>query len=224
MSAAGVIFDFDGVIVDSERIQYESYAEVLRGLGVRIDPGEYEREWIAAGRGPEYAVSRYHLEVSPDDLRRRKEPVYQAMLRQQGQLMPAVEEMLPALAAVFPLALATNSNQTDTAIILDGFDLRRHFSAVVTREAYQRRKPAPDAFVTAAAALDLECRRCVVVEDATKGVLAAVAAGCPCVAIPHSFTSNNDFSGAAVVLDGLRQLTPDLVRRLAGVAEREDAK
>jgi len=224
VTAAGVIFDFDGVIVDSERIQYESYAEVLRGLGVRIDPGEYEREWIAAGRGPEYAVARYRLGVSPDDLRRRKEPVYQAMLRQQGRLMPGVAEVLPALAESFALALATNSNQTDTAIILDGFDLRRHFAAVVTREGYRRRKPAPDAFVTAAAALGLDCPRCVVVEDATKGVLAALAAGCPCVALPHSFTSNNDFSGAAVVLDSLRQLTPDLVRRLAGVADPEDAK
>ena len=62
MSGAGIIFDFDGVIVDSEGLQYASYAEVLRPLGVEIDAEEYEREWIAAGQGPEYAIRSYQLD------------------------------------------------------------------------------------------------------------------------------------------------------------------
>jgi len=84
----------------------------------------------------------------------------------------------------------------------------------VTREDYRKRKPAPDAFVVAAQRIGLPTARCVVVEDATKGILAAVAAGCPCVAIPNDFTRNNDRSGASVVLESMHDVSLELVRRL----------
>lgn len=217
MNELGIIFDLDGVIVDSEGLQYASYAEVLKPLGVAITAEEYEREWIAAGRGPEYAVDRYRLPVTADQLRCAKEPVYRAKLRTDATLMPGVEERLPALSREMPIALATNSNAADTAIVLDGFDLRKSFSAVVTREDYRERKPAPDAFVVAAERIGIPPARCVVVEDASKGVQAAVAAGCPCAAIPNDFTRNNDLTGASVVLESMRDLSLDLIRRLVAV-------
>lgn len=217
MSRIGVIFDFDGVIVDSEEIQYRSYARVLRDCGVEIDAEEYEREWISLGQGPEYAVRTYSLGFSPDELRRRKGPVYREMLRAEAHLMPGVEAALARFSEL-RLALATNSSAADTAIVLDGFDLRRFFAAVVTREDYEGRKPKPDAFLEAARRLDLPPRRCVVIEDATKGVLAAQSAGSPCIAIPHAFTRRNDFSAATVVLDSLDEVSVELLRDLAGRA------
>jgi beta-phosphoglucomutase len=214
VASAGVIFDLDGVIVDSEPLQHEAYNRVLERFGVRVDEEEYGREWITAGRGPEHAVRTYGLPVTPEELRRLKEPVYHAMLREAAALMPGAREALARLSAVFPVALATNSSRTDTGFILERFDLRRFFTAVVTREQYRDAKPAPDAFRTAAAALQLPPARCVVLEDAYKGVVAAVEAGCVCIALPHDYTLGNDFSRARVVINSLDEATVELLGSL----------
>lgn len=214
LPAAAVIFDFDGVIVDSEGLQYEAYLRVLAPFGVAVSREEYGREWIGAGRGPEYAVRTYRLPVSPDELRRLKEPVYHDLLRQAVRLMPGAVEVLERLGGTFRLGLATNSNRADTGFVLDHFGLRRRFAAVVTREDYDQPKPAPDAFVTAAARLDCPPARCVVIEDAAKGVIAAARAGCACIAVPHAFTAGNDFSGAAKILHSLDEVTVALVEQV----------
>lgn len=214
MASAGVIFDLDGVIVDSEPLQHQAYNVVLERFGVHVERDEYGREWIAAGGGPEYAVRTYALPVTADELRRLKDPVYQTLLREEATLMEGAGAALERLSGAFPVALATNSSRTDTDFILDRFDLRRFFTAIVTREQYGEPKPAPDAFRTAAARLHRAPQRCVVIEDAYKGVVAATEAGCACIAFPHDYTAGNDFSRARIVIGSLDEATVELIERL----------
>jgi HAD superfamily hydrolase (TIGR01509 family) len=216
VASAGVIFDLDGVIVDSEPLQHRAYNAVLQQFGVSVDQEEYGREWIAAGRGPEYAVRTYRLPVAADALKRLKEPVYHELLRAEATLVPGARAALERLSARYPIALATNSNELDTGFVLDRFDLRRFFTAVVTREHYVAAKPAPDAFATAAARLDLPPAACVVIEDAHKGVVAATAAGCVCIAFPNAYTLGNDFSRARHLITSLDEATVDLIATLVG--------
>ncbi|MHC4471740.1 MAG: HAD family hydrolase [Planctomycetota bacterium] len=213
---AGVVFDFDGVVADSEQLHYRAYSEVLAEFGIVVDREVYGRIWIGEGRGPEWAVAEHGLSIAPQEIVRRKVPVYRKLLREEVRLMPGAAEALARIAASFRTALATNSRGEDVDLVLSRFDLREQFSAVVTREAYGRPKPAPDAFLAAAKALDLPPDRCLVVEDAAKGVRAAHAAGCPCVAVPHDFTRENDFSLATRVLSGIDELVPALVTELLG--------
>jgi len=220
VSSGAIIFDLDGVLIDSEALQYKAYSQVLAGFGVTVSSAEYAAHWIAAGRGPEYAVATYGLPVNPADLRALKNPVYHAILRSEVTLMPAVIAALTRLHAHFPLAVATNSNQQDVAFVMEHFGLRRFFAATVTREDYAEAKPHPDAFLTAAARLGVTPRACLVVEDAYKGIVAAHRAGAIPVAIPNAFTRHNDFSLAAVVLHGLDELTIALVERLVTAGER----
>jgi HAD superfamily hydrolase (TIGR01509 family) len=220
VTSAGVIFDLDGVIVDSEPLQHRAYNTVLERFGIRVEADEYSREWIAAGRGPEYAVRTYALPLTPDELRRLKDPVYHALLHDAAALVPGARAALTRLSAAFPLALATNSSQTDTAFILDRFDLRRFFTAVVTREQYHHPKPAPDAFRTAADRLQLAPARCVVIEDAHKGIIAAAGAGCACIAFPHGYTAGGDCSRAHTVIGSLDEATVALVQSLLGGTPR----
>src|SRR5262249_16326171 len=79
------------------------------------------------------------------------------------------------------------SKRDETLFVLERFGVRQHFTAIITREEYTQPKPAPDAFLTAAAALGVEPQRCVVVEDTGRGGTAAAAAGCPAVAVPRDF-------------------------------------
>jgi HAD superfamily hydrolase (TIGR01509 family) len=215
-----VIFDLDGVLIDSEALQYKAYGQVLARFGVSVSVEEYGVHWIAAGRGPEYAVATYALPVQPDALRALKDPVYHEILRQEVTLMPGAIDALARLQPRFPIALATNSNRQDAGFVLEHFGLRRFFTAVVTREDYTLAKPHPDAFLTAAARLGRPARQCLVIEDAHKGIVAASGAGSVAVAVPNQFTRGNDFSLATQVLRSLDDLTVELVERLIGERSR----
>ena len=208
----GVIFDFDGVVVDSEELHYRAYSEVLAEYGVAVDRALYGRVWIGEGRGLTYAVEEYGLPITPEELKRRKVPVYRRLLEAEVRLMPGADEALGRMSAAFPVALATNSGRAEVGLVLERFGLTERFCEVITREDYEGPKPEPDAFLAAARALGLPPDRCLVVEDAEKGVRAAHAAGCPCVAVPHDFTRENDFSLATRVLDRIEGLTEDFVR------------
>ena len=211
---SAIIFDLDGVLIDSEGLQYQAYVRVLRDLGVTITLEEYAQHWIAAGQGPEYAVRTYRLPVDAPGLRALKNPVYHEILRQRAALMPGALDALARLHARFPLAVATNSNRTDVAFVMDHLGLRRFFASIITREDYVLPKPNPDAFLAAAAELDTAPHLCLVVEDAHKGMVAARRAGAVPVAVPNTYTRDNDFSLAAAVLDSLENLTVTLVEAL----------
>src|SRR5512140_432770 len=116
-----VIFDLDGVLIDSEGLQYEAYSQVLARFDVRVSREEYAEHWIAAGRGPEYAVRRFGLSLAPDALRELKQPVYHQLLRAAATLMPGAAAALARLRPHCALALATNSNRDDVAFVLDHF-------------------------------------------------------------------------------------------------------
>jgi HAD superfamily hydrolase (TIGR01509 family) len=214
VSSGAVIFDLDGVLIDSEALQYKAYSQVLARYGVSVSAEEYAAYWIAAGNGPEYAVTTYALPLSPAELRALKNTVYHDILRDEVTLMPGVHEALTRLHANFPLAVATNSKRQDVAFVMDHFGVGRFFAALVTREDYVSAKPQPDAFVTAAARLGVAARVCLVVEDAHRGILAAHRAGAVVVAVPNSFTRDNDFSLAAAVLPSLDELTVARVAQL----------
>lgn len=211
---AGIIFDLDGVLIDSEGLQYASYSRVLERWNVRVTPEEYAHHWIAAGRGPEYAVETYDLPISPDELRELKHPIYHEILREQVTLMPGVEAALSRFQVHYPIALATNSIRHDVDFVMQRFGLAHWFDAILTRDDYAEPKPAPDAFVAAAHALSLPGEQCVVIEDAHKGVLAAHRAGIPAIAVPNEWTRANDFSLASRVVSTLDEVTVALIEEL----------
>ncbi len=219
IAACGVLFDFDGVVIDSENLYYRAYSEVLAEFGVSVTPEVYGREWIASGTGPEYAVRTFGLPVPPDEIRSRKNPIFHRLLRNEVELMPGAVAALERLKGRFPIALATNARQPDVTFVMEKFGLAGYFDDLITRDRYESSKPAPDAFATAAAALGLPPKRCVVIEDAWKGVKAAHVAGCRIVAIPHALTAQNDFSLADRVLDSIDELTPELIRSLVAGAD-----
>jgi len=214
MAPAGVIFDLDGVLIDSEALQYRAYSAVLARFGISVSLEEYAAHWIAAGQGPEYVIRTHGLQMHPDELRALKQPVYHDILQREVALMPGAAPALARLQPHFALAVATNSNRQDVSFVIDRFDLRRFFTAIVTREDYRDAKPQPDAFLAAATRLQVTPGACVVVEDAYRGVVAARRAGTAVVAIPNRFTRDSDFSLATIVLPNLDALSVEVITRL----------
>jgi HAD superfamily hydrolase (TIGR01509 family) len=210
-SAYGVIFDLDGVLIDSEGLYYRAYSEVLKPYGVTVSRTEYEEYWIAQGTGPEYIVAKHNLPISPDELRQLRSPLYLRLLETEVTLMPHVEEALARLAPHFALTVATNTNREHLDFVLRRFAIDRFFPTTVARQDYRGAKPQPDAFLAAAEKLGLSPSRCVVIEDTYKGVMAACNADMACIAVPNEYTVHNDFSRASLVLPSLRELTPEVV-------------
>jgi HAD superfamily hydrolase (TIGR01509 family) len=211
--SAGVLFDLDGVLIDTEGLWKRAASEILAEFGVTVTAEEYAAGWIATGQGPEAAVVKYGLPITAQEFRRRRMPIVQRLVTTEAELMPGAVAALERLSGRFPLALATNSPAW-VVPVLERLGIRRWFQDVLTRERYEKAKPEPDAFLAAAAALGLPSAKCLVVEDAERGVLAAHRAGTPCVAVPNAWTKDHDFSLAARVLRSLDDVTPELVLEL----------
>lgn len=212
--ACGVIFDLDGVLIDSEGLYYRAYSDVLEPYGVTVTREEYEDHWIAQGNGPEYIVAKHNLPISPDEMRQLRSPIYLHLLETEVTLMPYVHEALSRLAPHCRLTVATNSYREHLDAVLRKFELDQFFPMTVARQDYQKAKPEPDAFLAAARTLGLPPERCIVIEDTYRGVTAAVSAGIRCIAVPNDYTRRNDFSHANLVLPSLRELTVEVISSL----------
>jgi len=210
----GVLFDLDGVLADTEPLQWQAYRAVLLELGVDVGLEEYRRHWIADGSGPEHACAAYGLDLTPDALRARKALRYRALLERGVQARPGAAVALARLRRTHRLAVATNTVRVEVELILDRLGLLSLLDASIAREDYARAKPAPDAYLAAAAALGLGPADCAVVEDTARGVRAALAAGMLAIAVPNELTFDNDFRGCARCLESLDQLTAGLLREL----------
>jgi HAD superfamily hydrolase (TIGR01509 family) len=205
-SLAAILFDFDGVLVDSEALHHRAYEIALAPFGVTGIPKDvYADRFSNRGVGMEYCA-----EIVPGidlaALKERKEAAFRELLENDARLLPGAVEAVRALASSGTLALATGSRRAAVAGVLERFGFDRSFSAVVTREDYDRDKPAPDAFLRACQALGVEPAECLVIEDSYKGLRASVAAGIACVVVPNDYTREADFTGAVAVLSRLAEL------------------
>jgi HAD superfamily hydrolase (TIGR01509 family) len=209
-----VLFDLDGVLADTEPLQWAAYRRVLLPFGVDVGLEEYRREWIATGVGPEYACRTYRLPVGPDELRARKASEYRRLLDGDILPRPGAAAALARLRPTHRLALVTNSVREEVELILGRFGVLAAFDAIVAREDYVKAKPAPDGYLTAAARLGVVPSDCAVVEDTARGVRAGVAAGMQVVAVPNELTHDNDFAGCVRRLEHLDALTAELLREL----------
>lgn len=211
-----VLFDLDGTLADTERLQWESYRRVLREYGVDVGLDEYRRHWITVAGGPEYACRTYDLPIGVTELRARKTTEYRRLIAAGVDPMPGARAVLERLGPSYRLAVATNTVRDEAQHILGHLGLRPLLHAIVAREDYAEAKPAPDAWLAAAAALGCPPSDCVVIEDTQRGARAGLAAGMRVVAVPSDLTRDNDFTGCVRRLAHLDEITPALLDAIGG--------
>ena len=179
----GVIFDFDGVLVDSEPIRFKAGAQALAEIGVSLTWELFLKHWF--GR-TDHAGLRDILsdrfESDGERVVKRRNALYEAWL-DEVPTYPDTVQLLQRIPNGIRLAVATGSRRTEVERILARVGLRRRFHAVVTAEDYVSAKPAPDPFLAAARRLDVEAALCLVIEDTPAGVAAAHAAAMPVLAV-----------------------------------------
>jgi HAD superfamily hydrolase (TIGR01509 family) len=206
-----VIFDLDGVLVDSEQAWDEVRERFVRERGGRWHEraqrdmmGMSSTEWSRYVR-EELGVPLPAEEISAEVARRVAE-----RYRRDLPLLPGALDAVRRLAARWPLGLASSSNRPIIDLVLEEAGIMEGFAATVSSEEVARGKPAPDVYLETASRLGVEPERAVAIEDSTNGLRAAHAAGLGVIAIPNrAFPPAAAALGEAdIVLDSLEGLTP----------------
>jgi HAD superfamily hydrolase (TIGR01509 family) len=212
-AARVVIFDFDGVLVDSERFHYRAYNAVFQKYGHTIDETEYYKYWTSLGLGPAGEIERHGLSIDPLAIRREKRPIFSEYCRDGTiRFFPEAREFVDRLwRAKKTLAIASGTMGSDIEAILENEGVRDRFASVVGSDTAAL-KPSPEGFLTVLREVGASAADAVVVEDAEKGVGAALAAGLPVVVVRTTETRDIDFDGADLVLESHAEMV-DLARR-----------
>jgi HAD superfamily hydrolase (TIGR01509 family) len=210
-----VIFDLDGVIVDSEQVWDDVREQLVRERDGRWHEGaQAAMMGMSSTEWSQYMHEELGLPESPAEI---NDEVVRLMLERYRDTLPLLDgavEAVQRLAGTFTLAVASSSNRPLIEAVLEGAGIAERFAVVVSSEEVPRGKPAPDVYLEAARRLGVEPSQCAAVEDSSNGLRAAHAAGMRVLAFPniHYPPAADALALADVVLTSLEELTPELVR------------
>ncbi len=183
-SIQAVIWDLDGVIIDSANEHRQAWQRLAREEGVSFTDADF---WATFGKRNDDIIPLFWGALSTERLQAladRKEAYFRELIRKTAAPLPGAIELMRKLhEARFHQALASSTPIENIQLISEVLGLQRYLSVFVSGETVERGKPAPDIFLKAASELDMHPTQCLVIEDAVAGVQAAHAAGMPCIAV-----------------------------------------
>lgn len=206
MSRRFILWDHDGVLVDTERWYFAATRDVLRRLDIELSQETYldiatsgRTCWdLARAKGlPPEEVSRH---------REMRNSLYQDYLQTENIEVDGVTDVLSTLAESFEMAVVTTSRREDFQLIHRSRNLLGFFRFVLTVEDYPRPKPEPDPYLAALERFGARPDQAVVIEDSARGLRSALNAGLDCLVVRSEFTASQDFTGAWCVAESIRQV------------------
>jgi HAD superfamily hydrolase (TIGR01509 family) len=209
-----VVFDLDGVLLQSEEVWDAVRERYVRERGGRYDE-EVQRTMMGMN-APEWSRFLHEEARVPDDVDEINSEVVRRMLdayRKELPLLPGAVAAVRRTAAAFPLALASSSNREVFEEVLELAEIAECFRATVSSEEVERGKPAPDVYLEAARRLGVPPERCAAVEDSHAGIRSARAAGMRVIAIPNAAYPPDEeaLQLADAVVRSLDDLTVDVL-------------
>jgi HAD superfamily hydrolase (TIGR01509 family) len=215
---AAVIFDLDGVLLDSETTWVNVKREFTEESGGHwSDSAQWDMLGMSSIEWSRYMHDQLGVPVPPERISSEVADRVAESYRERLPLLPGAVDAVRSLARDWPLAVASSSNRNVIDLVVENAGLADAFAATVSSEEVERGKPAPDVYLEAAKRLGIDPAACVAIEDSGNGIRSAHAAGMAVIAVP-----NQDFPPdpealalAALVLDSLTELSPERIRGLA---------
>jgi beta-phosphoglucomutase len=217
-SINAVVFDFDGVLANSEPLHLRAYQQVLADRGIVLDRDEYYQRYLgfddigafrAIGEANEQRWSGAQIAA----LVEQKTVVFDQMLESETVMYPAAAACIDRLAARYPLGIASGALRHEIIAILRGAGLERHFRFIVAAGDTPASKPAPDPYRRAAELHGCAPSACVAIEDSRWGIDSAKSAGLRCIGITTSYAAH-ELGAADAVIRSLDEFTIDLIQGL----------
>jgi HAD superfamily hydrolase (TIGR01509 family) len=217
VAVAAVIFDLDGLLVDSEAVWDDVRKRFTEERGGTWHEGaQRDMMGMSSVEWSRYVRDRLGVDMEPEEISRAVADGVVEVYRQNLPLLPGAVAAVKSLAKEWPLGLASSSNRHVIDLVLELAQIAGDFQATLSSEEVGAGKPAPDVYLEAARRLGKEASACVAIEDSTNGIRSAHTAGMAVIAVP-----NQDFppephalEWADVTLVSLTELTPETVRQL----------
>lgn len=201
-----ILWDNDGVLVNTEHLFYEVNRDYFAGHGVDLTPRHFFDWFLHANHGAWHLLPDYDQNQVPV-LRAERNRRYSERLRQEKNLLTdGIGAVLAHLQPLFRMAVVTSARHEDFHIIHRDTGLLPRFEFIITDEDVSNSKPAPDPYLLGLQRLGLAAHEVVVVEDSPRGLLAARAAGIDCIAIRGELTAGFEFPGALAVVESNHEL------------------
>jgi HAD superfamily hydrolase (TIGR01509 family) len=205
---AVILWDNDGVLVDTERWYFQATREVFAGVGIDLTVELYFEYFLSRSRGTSRFASAHGVsQADIAEMQDARNERYLQMLEQEWITIVGVRETLAILRPHFVMGIVTSSRRQHFETMHRRTGLLDFFDFAITLEDYTRSKPAPDPYLAAVARSGLPAGRCLAIEDAPRGLIAARAATLDCWVIPTEFTRRATFSGATRVLDRITDVS-----------------
>jgi beta-phosphoglucomutase len=220
-----IVFDFDGVIADSERLHLRAYQDVLAPEGITMSNEDYFARYLGYDDvGVFKALGRDHGKQMDEhrvsELIARKGQRYESLAAAGEMLFPGAADFIRAAAAAVPIAIASGALTHEIEEVLERAGLRPLFPVIVGADQTEHSKPHPDPYAAAFTRLrshsgrDLDAQRTVAIEDSRWGLVSARAAGLRCVAVTNTYSDAELRADAELVVPGLNTLTLDALDAL----------
>jgi HAD superfamily hydrolase (TIGR01509 family) len=224
-SLHAIVFDFDGVIADSERLHLRAYQEILAPEGITLSTDDYFARYLGYDDVGVFKTLGRDYNVPMDDRRvaeliARKGERYESLAAAGEMLFPGAADFIRAAAAAVPIAIASGALTHEIEDVLERAGLRSLFPVIVGADQTERSKPDPDPYQAAFTRLraqsgrDLLAWRTVAIEDSRWGLVSARAAGLRCVAVTNTYSEAELQADAELVAPGLNALTLDALDAL----------
>jgi HAD superfamily hydrolase (TIGR01509 family) len=201
-----VLFDHDGVLVDTELWYYKAGERALADIGFTVDQAQYLRDMNHGLATWAQARAAGIDEETIDRQREVRNAYYQEYLRTEAIEIDGVAEALAELSPHVRMAIVTTARRVDFDLIHERRHIRDFMDFVLVREDYERAKPHPEPYLTGLKRFGATPEETLVVEDSSRGLSSAVAAGIDCVIVHHDFTQAQEFSQASYRIDTLKEL------------------
>jgi HAD superfamily hydrolase (TIGR01509 family) len=211
-----ILWDNDGVLVDTEQLFYEANRELFLPLGLELSAQHFFDWYLADNCGAWHLLQPKLSEAQMEAERSARNVRYAARLA--AEHIPAIDGVAEVLAALAPrlrMGVVTSSNRDHFDIIHGRLDLRQYFEFVLTHESYPHSKPSPDPYLLGLERMGVRADEALVIEDSPRGLQAATAAGIRCIILRNALTRHHDFPGAWRVVDTMAQVRAEVEALLA---------
>lgn len=214
-----VIFDMDGVIIDSEPMHLKFEKELFESLAVELEPEEHN-QFVGTTSHYMWKVlkNKFNLPQAVEELVKNDREGYFKFLVSGEHNMQMVEGVKELIQELYEngvlLAVASSSPMDVIEVVADLYDIRKYFKELITGDYVDKSKPNPDIFLYAAKKLGVEPKDCIVIEDSGNGVLAAKNAQMKCVGYKNLNSGNQDISPADIIISSYDEISYEKLKNL----------
>lgn len=208
-----ILFDFDGLLVDSQPLQFQSVKRIFNESGKDLTAEEFKENWIKTNKNASTIINDYQLSISPEEYTHKKSQYLKEEVDKGLNLKKGALNILNLAKNNFKTAIVTNNLMENQIHMLKKLDIHDYFNELITRDLYQQRKPSPESYLLASKKLNINPKNCLVLEDSDIGLQSAKSAGMSCIVVPDEFTKGSNFEDADLILNSLSEINLEIINK-----------